>query len=67
MKNKEGENLSEKLKLINYQNACILAAHQYLVAQTGTGYLNAEGKPQISHVEDFIKLGADLMEYFYSN
>ncbi len=64
--NKSGETLTDKLKEINYNNACILAAHQYLTATTGKGYLDSDGKPTINELEYFKKLGTSLIEYFIS-
>ena len=36
--------LSAILKEINYRGACVLAAHQYLSATEGKGYLDQERK-----------------------
>jgi len=64
--NKLGEELTDYLKQINYSGACLLAAHQYLFAKTGEGYLDAEGKPKLSQKTEFEKLGRNLLEYFYA-
>ena len=55
--------LSQKLLEINYEGACITAAHQYLYANTGVGYLNGEGRPDLSKRNDFILLGKALIDY----
>jgi hypothetical protein len=48
---------------INYQGACITAAHQYLVATEGKGYIDASGKPDIENREAYVVLGEALIEY----
>jgi hypothetical protein len=55
--------LSKRLLEINYQGACIIAAHQYLVATEGVGYLNKKGKPDLKNRESYISLGKALIEY----
>lgn len=52
---------------INYEGACITAAHQYLVGTEGSGYLNKEGKPDLNKREDFATLGKALIEYLTKN
>lgn len=59
--------LTKMLLEINYEGACITAAHQYLVATEGTGYLNKEGKPDLNTREDFATLGKALIEYLTKN
>ena len=59
--------LSEMLLGINYEGACITAAHQYLYATEGIGYLDEEGKPDLSGREYFEKLGKALIEYMSKN
>lgn len=55
--------LSAIIKEINYKGACIVAAHQYLTATKGTGYLDTEGKPLIDKRDHFITLGMALVEF----
>jgi hypothetical protein len=59
--------LSEKLLAINYEGACITAAHQYLVATEGTGYLDKDGKPNLKKRKSFTTLGKALIEYLTKN
>jgi hypothetical protein len=59
--------LTELLLEINYEGAAITAAHQYLVATEGSGYLNEEGKPDLSKKEYFATLGKALIEYLTKN
>ncbi|MEI7831316.1 MAG: hypothetical protein WCI31_16170 [Prolixibacteraceae bacterium] len=55
--------LSEVLSRINYQGACIVAAHQYLSATEGKGYIDANGVPDVENREVFANIGMALIEY----
>ncbi len=57
-----GVPLSDSLKLLNYQGACVIAAHQKLRAERGYGYLDSEGRPRIAAREEFIDLGDSLIK-----
>jgi len=59
--------LTEMLLNINYEGACITAAHQYLVAKEGVGYLDNEGKPNQTKREYFTTLGKAIIEYLIKN
>lgn len=59
--------LSEKLMELNYKGACITAAHQYLVATEGKGYLDAEGKADLAKRDEYVKLGRALIENVINN
>jgi len=59
--------LTEMLLEINYEGACITAAHQYLVAKEGVGYLDKEGKPNQTKREYFTTLGKAIIEYLIKN
>ena len=59
--------LSEMLLEINYEGACITAAHQYLIATEGIGYLDKGGKPDPVKREYFSTLGKALIEYLTKN
>ena len=59
--------LTERLLKINYEGACITAAHQYLVAKEGSGYLDKYGKPDLSKRKYFVTLGKALIEYLTKN
>ncbi len=41
-----GVPLTDFLKQVNYEGACIIAAHQYLSAQGNEGFVDETGKPQ---------------------
>lgn len=53
--------LSKRLQEINYQGACIIAAHQHLVKQGLNGYLNPDGIADIANRDEFIQLGSQLI------
>ncbi len=59
--------LSNMLLEINYEGACITAAHQYLVATEGIGYLDKYGKPDLTKREYYKTLGKALIEYLTKN
>lgn len=53
--------LTEKLMQINFDGACVVAAHQYLVSQGKPGYVDEKGNADRSKREEFIKLGKELI------
>ncbi|MCU4162922.1 PHP domain-containing protein [Carboxylicivirga caseinilyticus] len=55
--------LDMDLMKINYEGACILAAHQYLFAKEGQGVLDADGIFISEKREEFAKLGHSLIEF----
>ncbi len=59
--------LTELLLKINYEGAAITAAHQYLTATEGSGYLDEAGKPDLSKREYYTNLGKALIEYLIKN
>jgi hypothetical protein len=64
---RNGTPLSEMLLAINYEGACITAAHQYLVVTEGSGYLDKDGKPNLIKREYYTTLGKALIEYLTKN
>lgn len=58
---RNGAELTENLKRINYEGACVIAAHQYVVSQGLPGYINAEGLADRSKKSEYIKLGDQLI------
>jgi len=58
---RNGVPLTDKLLQINYDGACVVAAHQYLVAQGLKGYVDENGQADRSKRGDFIKLGNELI------
>ncbi|HKK61311.1 MAG TPA: hypothetical protein VJ951_02055 [Bacteroidales bacterium] len=55
--------LGEYLEQVNYEGACIIAAHQYLRAKGENGYLNNDGKP-VPERNDFVRLGNAVINQF---
>ena len=49
--------LTDFLMQVNYQGACLIAAHQYLRKQGKQGYIDANGKASIEKQNDMIQLG----------
>jgi hypothetical protein len=59
---REGTPLTERLKRINYEGACITAAHQALTAEGKEGYLTAEGLPGSTSRSELIAIGDKLIK-----
>lgn len=57
-----GVPLTDRLREINYAGACVIVAHQHLVAQGLQGYLNSEGVADRSRRDEYVSLGASLIE-----
>ncbi|MCG8579655.1 MAG: hypothetical protein MI866_07050 [Bacteroidales bacterium] len=60
---KGGVKLDEELLNINYEGTCILAAHQYLFAESGRGILDKSGAFIAERREEFYKLGNALIKH----
>jgi len=58
---RHGAPLTDKLMKINYDGACVVAAHQYLVSQGLKGYVDENGKADRSKRASFIKVGNELI------
>jgi hypothetical protein len=56
--------LTRDLIDINYKGACVVAAHQYLVATEGKGYVDVTGKPDMNNRAAYEALGNALIQYF---
>lgn len=56
-----GAPLSERLLQINYEGACVVAAHQHLVKQGLQGYVDANGVVAVDKRDEYIALGAQLI------
>ena len=59
-----GKELSENLKKIGYDGACVIAAHQYLLAKGEEGYLNAAGQAKQEQRGEFVTLGHAVIKHF---
>lgn len=54
--------LTERLKKINYEGACVIAAHQHLVSQGLEGYIDNSGFADRTKRKDFIELGQAIIK-----
>jgi len=59
--------LTDEMRVTNYESACIIAAHQYLLVKTGEGYLKKSGYPHIDQRDRFITLGDAVIRSFIKN
>ncbi len=49
--------LTDYLKRVNYEGACVIAAHQYLHSQGETGYVDENVRAAVDRRAEFIELG----------
>jgi hypothetical protein len=56
--------LDEELTKLSYENACVVAAHQYLTAKGEVGYIAASGKARMEEKKTFIELGKAVIEWY---
>jgi hypothetical protein len=61
-----GVELDADLERIGYEGACIIAAHQYLIANGEEGYLNADGDAKAGEYNAFVQLGNAVIKRFVS-
>jgi hypothetical protein len=61
-----GVELDEELKQIGFEGACIIAAHQYLIAKGEEGYLDADGIAKTKEYDSFVELGQAVINHFIS-
>ena len=59
-----GVDLDEELERIGFEGACIIAAHQYLVAKGEQGYLDADGIAKSKEYDSFVELGQAVIAHF---
>ncbi len=60
----DGKELSDSTKKIGYEGACVIAAHQYLLAKGMSGFLDASGKAKLDQRDEFVKLGNAVIKNF---
>lgn len=61
---RHGVELDDELNRIGFEGACIIAAHQYLVAKGEEGYLNARGIAKTSEYDSFVEFGQAVIKQF---
>ncbi|MFA6701210.1 MAG: hypothetical protein WCR12_01220 [Dysgonamonadaceae bacterium] len=54
--------LTDKLMKINYEGACVIAAHQFLISQGLEGYIDKYGYADRSKRSDYVNLGDQLIK-----
>jgi len=54
--------LTERLMQINYEGACVIAAHQYVTTQGLEGYVDGKGYTDRTKREEWVKLGDELIK-----
>ncbi len=54
--------LTNKLMKINYDGACVIAAHQHLVSQGKQGYVDKDGNADHSQMSKFVEMGDTLIQ-----
>jgi len=59
-----GVELDEDLEQIGFEGACIIAAHQYLIAKGEQGYLNTDGDAKTKEYNSFVELGQAVINHF---
>jgi hypothetical protein len=59
-----GVELDDELEQIGFEGACIIAAHQYLIAKGEQGYLNADGDAKTKKYDSFVELGQAVIAHF---
>ena len=60
---RHGVELTDRLKQINYEGACLIAAHQHVVSQGLAGYVDAHGNADRAKREEFVTLGDALIKH----
>lgn len=53
--------LSQRMLEINYQSACVVAAHQELVRQGKKGYIDANGVADVENRAEYVKMGSEII------
>lgn len=59
-----GVELDAELEQVGYEGACIIAAHQYLMARGEEGYLDSEGIAKMKKYDEFARLGDAVIRHF---
>jgi hypothetical protein len=62
----DGKEISAAMQKIGYEGACVVAAHEYLIAKGEEGYLDGEGRAKVSQRGEFISLGNAVIKAFGS-
>lgn len=57
----KNKKLSPAMVELNYKGACVVAAHQHLVAQGKKGYVDENGVADIAKRDEYVKLGDEVI------
>jgi len=69
----KGAAVPETVKEIFWEGACVVAAHQFLVAHGQAGFVDGEGRPAAGHasadarIKAFAALGASVIQAYLSS
>jgi len=56
--------LDDELMTISYENACVIAAHQYLIAKGAEGYIASSGLAKMAEKNAHIELGKAVVDWY---
>lgn len=59
---REKKLLTERLKQINYDGACVIAAHQELIREGKAGYVDSGGRADTDNRDKYIKKGNEFIQ-----
>jgi hypothetical protein len=59
-----GVPLTDRLKQINYEGACVVAAHQELVRNGKPGYVDASGQADTTRRDEYIRRGNEVIIHY---
>jgi len=59
-----GVEMDAEMEQIGYEGACIITAHQYLIARGEEGYLDKEGVAKMKKYGEFAALGDGVIRHF---
>ena len=62
LRTRDHTQLTERLKQINYDGACVVAAHQELIREGKAGYVDANGKADMANRNKYIKKGNEWIQ-----
>jgi sugar phosphate isomerase/epimerase len=63
----KNKKLSSTMVEMNYKGACIVAAHQHLVAQGKKGYVDENGVADIANRDEYVKMGDEVIRKTIEN
>lgn len=62
LRTREKKLLTERLKQINYDGACVIAAHQELIREGKAGYVDSGGQADTENRDKYIKKGNEYIQ-----